>query len=76
MSERWKYQVKTGGFWGIFMVIFTTLFDLKENPIMKQLSSTNFYIKSFIYIGIGIFVLGYFNWKAKVKNEKKDNQLK
>ena len=33
MSERWKYQIKMGGFWGIFMVIFMTLFQLKEkNP--------------------------------------------
>ncbi len=42
MSERWKYQIKMGGFWGIFMIIFMTLFELKENPFMEQLSSTNF----------------------------------
>jgi hypothetical protein len=30
MSERWKYQLKMGGFWGVFMVVFMTLFELKE----------------------------------------------
>ncbi len=71
MSERWKYQLKTGGIWGVFMVVFTTLFDLNHKPFIAQVSSSNFYIRNLIYIGIGIFVLGYFNWKAK---EKRENQ--
>ena len=74
MSERWKYQIKMGGFWGIFMIIFMTLFEIKEKPFMEQLSSTNFYIRSLSYITIGIFVLGYFNWKAKEAREKTDKQ--
>lgn len=71
MSERWKYQLKTGGIWGVFMVIVITFFDLKDKPIITQLSSWNFYVRGVIYIGIGIFVLGYFNWKAK---QKRDSQ--
>ena len=71
MSERWKYQLKTGGIWGVFMVIFTTLFELKEKPLAEQLSSPNFYLRSILYIGIGIFILGYFNWKAKNKRINK-----
>jgi hypothetical protein len=67
MNERWQYQLKTGGIWGVFMVVFTTLFDLKEQPLTEQFSNSNFYLRSVIYIGIGIFVLGYFNWKAKIK---------
>jgi hypothetical protein len=67
MNERWQYQLKTGGIWGVFMVVFTTLFDLKEKPLTEQFSNSNFYLRSVIYIGIGIFVLGYFNWKAKIK---------
>jgi hypothetical protein len=67
MSKRWKYQVKMGGFWGVFMVVFMILFELKEKTISQQLSETNFYIRAFGYIVIGIFVLGYFTWKEKVK---------
>jgi hypothetical protein len=71
MNERWQYQLKTGGIWGVFMVVFTTLFDLKEKPLTEQFSNSNFYLRSVIYIGIGIFVLGYFNWKAKNKRINK-----
>lgn len=69
MNERWKYQLKMGGFWGVFMVIFMTLFDLKEKTISQQLSENNFYIRAVSYIVIGIFVLGYFSWREKVKRE-------
>jgi cell division protein FtsW (lipid II flippase) len=69
MSERWKYQLKMGGFWGVFMVVFMTLFELKEKSVSQQLSENNFYIRAISYIIIGIFVLGYFSWKEKVKRE-------
>ncbi|GAA4067573.1 hypothetical protein GCM10022389_10830 [Flavobacterium cheonanense] len=69
MSDRWKYQLKMGGFWGVFMVVFMTLFELKEKTISQQLSENNFYIRAVSYIVIGIFVLGYFSWKEKVKRE-------
>jgi hypothetical protein len=69
MSERWKYQLKMGGFWGVFMVVFMTLFELKEKSVPQQLSENNFYIRAASYIVIGIFVLGYFSWKEKVKRE-------
>jgi cell division protein FtsW (lipid II flippase) len=69
MSERWKYQLKMGGFWGVFMVVFMSLFELKEKTISQQLSENNFYIRAVSYIVIGIFVLGYFSWKEKVKRE-------
>lgn len=69
MSERWKYQLKMGGFWGVFMVIFMTLFELKEKTVSQQLSENNFYVRAVSYIVIGIFVLGYFSWKEKVKRE-------
>jgi hypothetical protein len=69
MSERWKYQIKMGGFWGIFMIVFMLLFEIKEKTISQQLSENNFYIRAISYIAIGIFVLGYFSWKEKVKRE-------
>lgn len=69
MSERWKYQLKMGGFWGIFMVVFMLLFEIKEKTVSQQLSENNFYIRAASYLVIGIFVLGYFSWKEKVKRE-------
>lgn len=69
MSERWKYQLKMGGFWGVFMTVFMTLFEIKEKPFMEQITSYNFYLRAVVYIGVGIFVLGYFNWKQMQKNK-------
>lgn len=69
MSERWKYQIKTGGIWGLFMVVFMTLFELKEKPFMEQITSYNFYLRAVIYIAIGIFGLGYYNWRQMQKNK-------
>jgi len=71
MSERWQYQIKSGGFWGLFMTAFSVFFEIKEKPFMTQLSNPNFYIRAVGYILIGIFVLGYFNWKQKEKREAK-----
>lgn len=71
MSERWKYQLKMGGFWGVFMTVFMTLFEIKEKPFMEQITSYNFYLRAVVYIGVGIFVLGYYNWKQKEKNQPK-----
>ncbi|MEO0045284.1 MAG: hypothetical protein RL705_475 [Bacteroidota bacterium] len=69
MSERWKYQLKSGGLWGVFMIVFMTLFDIKEKPFTEQIHSNSFYFRVFVYLVVGIFVLGYFNWKAKIKRE-------
>ena len=70
MSERWKYQLKTGGIWGVLMIVFSILFTLKEKPLAVQLSSPNFYIRSALYLISGVFLLGYFNWKSKKKAEE------
>ncbi len=69
MSERWKYQIKTGGSWGIFMNAFMILFEIKQVPFLEQVAKPEFYIRGILYILIGIFVLGYFTWKSKIKRE-------
>ena len=74
MSERWRYQVKTGGFWGIFMTLFNVLFELKEKPFSTQISNPNLYLRAFFYLVTGIFLLGYFNWKQKEKRENSNNK--
>ena len=72
MSERWKYQIKMGGVWGLFMVVFMMLFELKEKSFTQQFSDQNFYIRAVSFILLGIFVLGYFNWNSK--NKRENNQ--
>jgi hypothetical protein len=67
MSERWKYQIKTGGFWGIFMSVFGLLFEMKEHPIAQQIAQPKFWFRAVVYLALGIFVLGYVNWKQKEK---------
>jgi hypothetical protein len=71
MTERWKYQLKTGGFWGVFMIVFTTVFALKEKPFATQIADSNFYIKAAGFLLFGIFVLGYSSLKSKIKRESK-----
>jgi hypothetical protein len=72
MSERWKYQLKMGGFWGVFMTIFSSLFTLKEHSFSQQLSAPTFYIRMAVFLLLGIFGLGYFNWRAMQKQKQKE----
>jgi hypothetical protein len=69
MSERWKFQIKTGGIWGVLMLVFFTLFELQKTPFTQQIESPKFWLRSLIYLASGIFILGYFNWKAKLKKD-------
>jgi hypothetical protein len=61
MSERWKYQIKMGGIWGVFMTVFNVLY------IRKPSERHTFFILKHAYILVGIFVLGY--WKSKQKKK-------
>lgn len=63
MSERWKVQLLHGGIWGLFMIVFTTLFD--EQPVMDQLRSPKFLIKVAVHMSVGIFLMGYIFWKGR-----------
>lgn len=65
MSERWKFQTKVGLFWGLFMTFFNLFFE--EKPIQAQVASADFYLRAAVFILAGIFILGYINWKARVK---------
>ena len=69
MSERWKYQIKYGGIWGIIVTVFMIVFEAKNAPIKEQLLQPDFYIRAIGFILVGIFVLGYFNWRTKTKRE-------
>lgn len=51
------------------MSLFNVLFELQEKSLSVQFSTPNFYLKAIVFILVGIFFLGYVNWKAKVKRE-------
>lgn len=70
MSERWRYQIKTGGFWGLFMIAFTTLFSIKEKPISGLITTPDFYFRCVGFLLFGVFFLGYSSWKAKIKRQE------
>jgi hypothetical protein len=71
MSERWKYQLKTGLPWGIFMTVFMILFEITEVSFLEQVSKPFFYFRAVAYVAIGIFILGYFSWKSKIRTLNK-----
>ncbi len=69
MSERWKYQVKTGLIWGIFMTLFNVLFEIKEKSLSEQFTTSNLYIRLVVFTAVGIFILGYITWRSKKTSE-------
>ena len=71
MSDRWKYQVKTGVFWGLFMIGFSTWYLSEKTPLAVQLADNSYYFRAVGYIVFGIFVLGYSSWTAKRRREGK-----
>ena len=71
MSERWKYQLKKGLPWGIFMTAFMIFFEIKQVSFLEQISKPFFYFKAISYIALGIFVLGYSSWKSKIRRLNK-----
>jgi hypothetical protein len=54
MSERWKYQIKMGGIWGVFMTVFNVLFDIKETPFSAQVALLLFILKPSTYLSRNI----------------------
>ncbi|CAM3942163.1 hypothetical protein B0A58_09730 [Flavobacterium branchiophilum NBRC 15030 = ATCC 35035] len=71
MNERWKYQVKTGGIWGIFMIVFSTWYYTNTKPLALQLAEGGYYFRAVGYLVFGVFVLGYSSWTAKQRREGK-----
>ena len=69
MSKKWIYQIKNGVFWGVFMSVFNLLFELQEKSLRIQLSSSKFYVRMMVFVFVGIFIIGYFNWKDFLKRK-------
>jgi cytochrome c biogenesis factor len=69
MNERWKYQIRTGLPFGIMMPVVMTAMDWYGTSFGEAFFSMKFLVKLIIFVLGGIFVIGYFNWREKQKNE-------
>ena len=74
MSERWKYQLKTGLPFGLMMPIALTSMDWYYTSFAEAFFSVKFLIKLIIFLVVGVFLIGYSNWRAKKKEEEYSKQ--
>ncbi len=63
MSERWKFQLKTGLIWSIFMSVFMALSN--DKSLKEQLNSSDLFVRSILIFLCGIFIMGYLTWKGQ-----------
>jgi hypothetical protein len=63
MSERWKYQLKIGVFWSLFMTFFMAINN--EKSFSEQINSSDLYVRLGINFLVGIFIMGYLTWKGQ-----------
>jgi hypothetical protein len=67
MSERWKFQILNGGLWAIFMIVLMTAFDaIIDNDWMN---GRKIAVRTVTFLTGGIFLVGYWNWKSRVKKQ-------
>ncbi len=69
MSERWKYQIRIGLFWGLFMSLGMTVFDCFNTSFEEAIVSKYIFLRVLIFVLTGIFWIGYDSWKKKIKRE-------
>lgn len=74
MNDRWKYQIKTGLPFGILMPIVLTSFDWYGTSFAAAFFTEKFLIKLVVFLFVGIFLIGYSNWREKRKNEEYNKQ--
>jgi hypothetical protein len=71
MTDRWKYQIKTGGLWGFAAATLLSLFNLTEVPFEEEFFSKKYLVKLIFFLIAGIFIVGYISWKKKTKEVNK-----
>ena len=69
MSERWKFQIKNGVIWGIILSLGLSVFDLFEITFEDAFFSKRNLLRTLYFVLVGIFILGYLNWKKKIKRD-------
>lgn len=73
MSKRWKYQLKIGLIWGISFSMIIQVFDLLNMSFSQAFLSKRCLLRMLFFIVIGIFIVSYFSWKQKTKEENTTN---
>ncbi len=58
----WRYALKTGGFWGLFMAVVMNLLDLSEHSFEDVFLSKSFLIDLIFWIVSGIFLFAGALW--------------
>ena len=53
------------------MTIFLGVFGMNDKSFSEQIQSGFFYFQMVVFLLFGVFVLGYFSWKSKIKREAK-----
>jgi purine-cytosine permease-like protein len=73
MSERWKYRLKTGFIWGISFSVILQVFDLFQMSFSQAFLSKRNLLRMLFFVLTGIFIVSYFFWKRKIKEEGSNN---
>jgi hypothetical protein len=74
MSERWNYQIKTGLPFGIIMPIVLTSFEWYGTSFTEAFLSKKFLVYLLVFLFVGVFIIGYSNWREKKKNQEYNKQ--
>lgn len=74
MSERWKYQIKTGLPFGIILPIVLMSFEWYGTSFSETFISMKFLIYLVVFLFVGVFMIGYSNWRQRKKNEEYNKQ--
>ena len=70
MSERWQFQIKNGGIWGLIVSFCIAIIDLFEMSFVDAFLSQKNLLRTLYFVLAGIFIVGYSNWKKKTKRER------
>ncbi|WP_396156141.1 hypothetical protein [Flavobacterium sp.] len=74
MNERWKYQIKSGVPFGILLPIVLGLLDWYGTSFSEAFFTLKFLISLLVFLFLGIFVIGYYNWREKRKTLEYNKQ--
>lgn len=74
MSERWKCQIKSGLPFGILLPIFLAAMDGYGTSFEEAFLTKKFLINLVVFLFLGVFVIGYSNWREKRKNDEYNKQ--
>ena len=66
MSERWQFQIKNGGVWGLIVSFSIAIIDLFEMSFEDAFLSQEKLLRTLYFVLAGIFIVGYSSWNKKI----------